>query len=415
MRHKWVAWGGSYPGMLAAWSRAFSPHLFHAAVASSAPLHAVADFRGYNDVVGASLELRSVGGGGDCSAAVRDAFADVGQRLRTAVGRRYLERAFPICGVAADELPGGPLDDPYAQRALAEDLTYFFPAQSNDPACDAPGCNIARACATMRDTSLGAPILRLEALVAAVSTSSSCVGPGYAAAAAALTDTTLEGGGARVWLWQTCTAFGFYQTCDPDSACPFVTNPWLSNLSASLADCALAFGDEGQSVHAAVADTNEAFGGLTPAASRILFVNGEVDPWRAASVASPPGAGTEVLWVPGASHHAWTHPPRPSDSPAVVASRAYIDAHVTAWLHEPLIAPADAPPVPPPACAWSAASVINVLAAVVSGAVAGGMAVLALQSYRARGGLTDVAGADASFYLPLLPDNVAVNFDATAD
>jgi serine protease 16 len=45
--NKWVTWGGSYPGMLAGWARLKYPHLFHAAVASSAPVKAQLDFQGY--------------------------------------------------------------------------------------------------------------------------------------------------------------------------------------------------------------------------------------------------------------------------------------------------------------------------------------------------------------------------------
>jgi serine protease 16 len=49
--NKWVTWGGSYPGMLAAWARLKFPHLFHAAVSSSAPVKAQLDMIGYFDVV----------------------------------------------------------------------------------------------------------------------------------------------------------------------------------------------------------------------------------------------------------------------------------------------------------------------------------------------------------------------------
>ena len=49
--NRWVTFGGSYPGMLAGWSRLRHPELIHAAVASSAPVHAKLDMFEYNDAL----------------------------------------------------------------------------------------------------------------------------------------------------------------------------------------------------------------------------------------------------------------------------------------------------------------------------------------------------------------------------
>jgi serine protease 16 len=318
---RWVTFGGSYPGMLAAWARLRYPHLIHAAVASSAPVGAVLNFQGYQDVVGRSLADADVGGDAACAASVRAAFAEMGTLLRDADGRRRLEQLFPVCHAA--DAAKDPLDDDFAAAALTEELSYLFPAQSNDPACTEPACNIDAVCAIMRGgrRDEASPLERLARLAAVALPGDGCMADGRAAAAAALADTSLEGGGGRVWLWQTCTEFGFYQTCDPNSACPFTSSPWLNNLSASLDICAMAFGQDVEywaaRTPAAVASSNEAYGGLTPGSTRVLYVNGDVDPWSAASIAASPGEDAPVIWVQGASHHAWTHPPRDTDSPQV--------------------------------------------------------------------------------------------------
>ncbi len=43
---KWIAFGGSYPGSLAAWLRLKYPYLIHGSISSSGPLLAKADFKG---------------------------------------------------------------------------------------------------------------------------------------------------------------------------------------------------------------------------------------------------------------------------------------------------------------------------------------------------------------------------------
>lgn len=43
---KWIAFGGSYPGSLAAWVREKYPNLIYGSVSTSGPLLAKADFSG---------------------------------------------------------------------------------------------------------------------------------------------------------------------------------------------------------------------------------------------------------------------------------------------------------------------------------------------------------------------------------
>ena len=67
-----VAIGGSYPGMLAAFARATYPDVFAMAVASSAPVHGVLDFTGFQDAVTAaySMDAEGVAGSPECASAI---------------------------------------------------------------------------------------------------------------------------------------------------------------------------------------------------------------------------------------------------------------------------------------------------------------------------------------------------------
>ena len=83
-----------------------------------------------------------------------------------------------------------------------------------------------------------------------------------------------------------------------------------------------------------MAFSNAYYGGDRPKATRILFPNGNVDPWRGLGVLVPPAAQEPVLLVDGASHHAWTHPAADVSQPAVAAAKRAIQQQVAAWLAE---------------------------------------------------------------------------------
>lgn len=326
--NRWVTWGGSYPGMLAGWARLKFPWLIHASVSSSAPVRAELDMKGYNDVVAAAyaVEHQNVGGSKTCQEAIAEGHRRIGELFGTQEGQKKLATLFG--------------NDPayYASKANQMDFAGHgvadFPAQANDPVCAKPMCNIARICAAMTNTSLGDEVQRLAVVRAA-----------QAAARGGAHTEDLTGPSPRtgaqptpgynwptLWAWQTCNEFGFYQTCEEGSSC-FFTQGYAS-LDEEMGFCWEQFKISKESVADNIAKSNSFYQSDHPAASRILYVNGEVDPWRANSINVNLSAELPAFWVAGASHHAWTHPSLPTDQDSVVAVRAAIRQQVQLFLRE---------------------------------------------------------------------------------
>ena len=369
-----VAFGGSYPGMLAGWLRAKYPHLVVAAVASSAPVRASLSMPGYDAVAGEALAEPDVGGSETCLWRVALAFGKTARLMLDFDGRRRLEAMFNVCANGRNAQPLEPFDN---RAEFFAALVEAFPAQSNDPACDRAAnaaCDVRGACALMTnfssasgsgradvnaDANAGATDASLRNLAEVARRAygaGRCVDVNHAANVARLNVTALPSDwraydGDRAWFWQTCVEFGFYQTCD-DERCPFFSRDLaLARAAPTLAFfadvCAEAFGlDLERAVFPAAARANARTGGVTPGGSRIMYPSGSVDPWRANSF-TPDLAGSiphrsekavrktlPAMMVRGASHHAWTHPPRDTDQASVVRARARITAQVEKWLEE---------------------------------------------------------------------------------
>jgi thymus-specific serine protease len=121
---KWISWGGSYPGMLAAWVRLKFPHLIHAAVSSSAPVRAKVEMTEYNDIAAAAYSVESVGGSAACTFAIAKGHATIGTLMGTDAGRAQLATQFPSRCPNADWLKSR--DN---QRGFAGEGVAYFPSQ----------------------------------------------------------------------------------------------------------------------------------------------------------------------------------------------------------------------------------------------------------------------------------------------
>jgi len=349
---KWVTFGGSYPGMLAAWARIKYPDLIFAAVSSSGPVEAQYNMQGFNDVMTQSMGATIVGGSEQCVEEIRLAFSDLGFLLSSLEGRQFLYDRFNLC---TSEAQSDPLEDPYNQFQflyylstqdgidLSGPLTgSLFPVQVNDPNCGEVACNIGKVCSDfMLNHDLGEPIDRLASLWRLYA-GEKCTSVDYQTATIIpLLDTSLSSWPNRSWQYQACNEFGFFQTCDPGTECPFTQEPHMNTAAVQSYYCERAFGIDAKEIQRRIAETNEYYGGWDPVGTRIMYVSGSIDPWHSLGVCRTPDCqplpGQPVLWVQGASHHFWTHAPgyfTPPLSDAVVQAQEAIKAQVLTWLAE---------------------------------------------------------------------------------
>ncbi|KAK7788861.1 hypothetical protein R5R35_007892 [Gryllus longicercus] len=333
---RWVAFGGSYPGSLAAWLRAKYPHLVHASVSTSGPLLAKADFKEYYDVVWDSLASQSP----ECVSTLVAATSQIEALTRTKKGLSELQTLFKLCE---------PLNTTSNNKIDELDLAAFFETLAGNLAGivqysgdnrefeGAKGVNITIpvACSVLQNSSLGAPVRRVATLNSLLLTAynTSCLDYTYKSTIQQLRDYSWSAAvaeGGRQWMWQTCTEFGFYQT---SSGKPDLLGNYFP-LEYFVRQCADVFGPRynGTLLQHAIDQTNIEYGGLAVDTSRVVFVHGSVDPWHALGITHTLLPKCPAIYIKGTAHCANMYPAAPSDLPQLKAARKMIDSLLTQWL-----------------------------------------------------------------------------------
>lgn len=322
---RWIAFGGSYPGSLAAWLRQKYPHLVHAAVSSSGPLLAKADFREYYAVVQDSLAAYKPA----CVDAVANAIVQVETMLRHMIGQRGLTEMFKLCN-ALEESQNNPKDI----SNLLESLASLFAGvvQYNKDYRPAARVTIDQVCDIMLNQTIGPQVQRLAAVNRLLLTeqNQTCLDYRYDRMIAGMRNTswlaeTAEGG--RQWTYQTCTEFGFYQTSDNASALFGDRFP----VEFAYAQCVDIFGEDfGRTRQDAdIERTNTNYGELRARTTNVIFVHGSIDPWHALGLTHSPHADMPTVYIEGTAHCANMYEPQPGDVPQLKQARLEIQKFIS--------------------------------------------------------------------------------------
>ncbi|XP_012718682.2 thymus-specific serine protease isoform X2 [Fundulus heteroclitus] len=325
---KWVAFGGSYPGSLAAWFRLKYPHLVHASVATSAPVFATVNFPEYLEVVWRSLASENA----DCPVLVKKASDTLVERLEDPKTFENITKDFNLCSPLQIQ---SEMDSAYLLEMLAGnfmDVVQYNEDNRGFEGVVGTNVTIKVLCGVMSDASLGDPYARYAAVARLMMETFSvkCLDTSFSNYVRDMTNTSWDGpaaGGGRQWVYQTCSEFGFYQSTDSPNQ-PFSGFP----LGYQVKQCASFYNISAEEVAEAVAQTNEYYGGYEIRSSRIVFPNGSIDPWHALGITQDITAELPAVFIKGTAHCANMYPARSQDLPQLSEARDHIFLLLQQWL-----------------------------------------------------------------------------------
>ncbi|XP_013183888.2 putative serine protease K12H4.7 [Amyelois transitella] len=305
---KVVVVGGSYAGNLAAWMKVLYPNLIDAAIASSAPVLAKADFYEYLETVSKDFEEHGTDGCWDNIAA---RFKRYERLFQTSEGIKQLKEEENICkstDFSKDEnrqlffldnvvryMIQAQYGRPESIRSLCRDQKLLFENYIDEP-------NI------LWDEKNKCNSYDFDEMIEEIRASDMWVS----------------------WLYQTCTEFGYYQTTNSGN------HPFTRNIPIEFfyRQCSKLFGSEfdGDRVEKGVKESNEMYGGLNPNVSHVVFVNGDMDPWSRLGILEDVSYEAPALVIPRSSHCRDLFSDKKDDSEELKEARRYIRYLIKDWI-----------------------------------------------------------------------------------
>uniref|UniRef100_A0A1I8PZQ4 Serine protease K12H4.7 n=1 Tax=Stomoxys calcitrans TaxID=35570 RepID=A0A1I8PZQ4_STOCA len=314
---KWIAFGGSYPGSLAAWAREKYPDLIYGSISTSGPLLAKLDFTEYFEVVKTSLASYKP----ECVDVVRKSFEQIEILLKHMIGQRNLDDKFKTCTPIKDSIENE-LDISNFFENIASDFAGVV--QYNKDNSPHATITIDEICDVMLNTTIGPPVTRLGAVndMLLKQSEEKCLDYKYDKMIKEYQNvswTSEVAKGARQWTWQTCNEFGFYQTSEK----PTDVFGDRFKLDFFVKQCMDIYDNsmDMNFLNSVIDGTNSYYGGLKPTTTNVLYVHGSIDPWHALGLIKPINKKTPTIYIEGTAHCANMYEPIKTDPPQLVEAR----------------------------------------------------------------------------------------------
>ncbi|EDV20342.1 uncharacterized protein TRIADDRAFT_63413 [Trichoplax adhaerens] len=323
---KWIVFGGSYSGALSAWLRTKYPHLFHASVATSAPILAKVDFEQYLQVVTKSLQTAGMA----CTKNIHNATTIIQGMIKTSAGRKKLSQMFKTC----KPLSKDPNDISTFMQSLAGNFEGIVQYNKDNTGFErhTPATTLTDLCKIMEKNKPLDGYVKVNSLILKQN-GQKCNDVVYKDMIKQMQQSKFQPGIAgRLWFYQTCTEFGYYQTSDSKKQSfgnMFPIKYWVQQ-------CADVFGKKFSPsyINGEITMTNNYYGALAIKGTRIVFPNGSIDPWHALGLLKSTDATRPTIFIKGTAHCANMYPPTSKDPAGLRQARTKILGYLTKWLKE---------------------------------------------------------------------------------
>lgn len=306
---KVVVVGGSYAGNLAAWMRLLYPDLVNAGIASSGPVMAKLDFHEYLENVHDDYEQH---GTPDCIDNILKIFSRYDMLFKTADGIEQLKRDEIIC----DDTDMTKKEN---QQLFFLDKTseFMHSAQYGTPKA------IEDHCEDISETLLINSDKNEEIIW---NKKNSCFDYDF--------DNMIDGIREVLWYmswtYQTCTEFSYFPSTSSNK------HAFTDNIHMELFYkwCTSLFGPEfdKDKISDGVQETNNFYGGLKPNVTKVIFVNGDLDPWHRLGVLEDISYDAPAKVIPHVSHCRDLFSNRRGDPQELREARRYVKYLIKKWI-----------------------------------------------------------------------------------